>query len=409
MKSTSFKGQIIDEIHNIKYILTKISDYIYKNPELGDTEYKAVKVLTSFLKHNNFSIELGIAGRPTSFRATYDSNIEGPTIAFLCEYDALPKMGHGCGHNMIGTMSVGAAVALSKVLNNIGGKLVVFGTPDEERNGAKVDMAEQGIFKGIDVAMIAHPNPVTMSSGKTLAMDALQFEFKGKSSHAAVAPENGINALDGVILTYNGINALRQHISSDVRIHGIITEGGLAANTVPDKAIAKFYIRANKRANLNQVVKKVKNIAAGASLMTGAEVEITNYEYSFDDMNTNETLSESFNINLRQLGIENIITTSESLPSTDMGNVSYVVPSIQPLIGIGNSELNMHTQELADFTTTDIAHEALIMGASALAMTGYDIITDKALLDKIKSEFDECIKYYNLEEDKKYEYHVKTN
>lgn len=385
------KNEIICEIEKIKEELWDINNYIYNNPELGDEEFKAVEKLTSFLEKHSFNIEIGIANRATSFKAEFDSGIEGPTIAYMCEYDALPGIGHGCGHNMIGTMGAGAGVALSKVINQIGGKVVVFGTCAEETNGAKVDMAEQGVFNNVDVAMMAHPNNITCESGTSLAMEAIEFDFFGQTSHAAASPERGINALDAVILTFNGINALRQHVTSDVRIHGIISEGGVAANIVPDKAVAKFYVRAQKKKYLKEVVEKVKNIARGASLMTGAKLEISNYESSFDDMNTNKNLSKIFNKNLEALGVE--VKEAEKVSgSLDMGNVSYVTPSIHPMIGIGNTKLVGHTIEMAQATISNEAYEAMIKAVAALACTGYDVISDKNLLAEIKKEFEETIK-----------------
>lgn len=385
------KNEIMSEIEKIKESLWDINDYIYCNPELGDQEFKAVEKLTSFLEKHSFNIEIGVANRETSFKAEFDSGKEGPTIAYMCEYDALPGIGHGCGHNMIGTMGAGAGVALSKVINKIGGKVVVFGTCAEETNGAKVDMAEQGLFNNVDVAMMLHPNNVTCESGTSLAMEAIEFDFFGQTSHAAASPEKGINALDAVILTFNGINALRQHVTSDVRMHGIISEGGVAANIVPDKAVAKFYVRAAKKKYLKEVVEKVKNIARGAALMTGARLEISNYESSFDDMNTNKNLSKIFNKNLEGLGVE--VKEAEKVSgSLDMGNVSYVVPSIHPMIGIGNVNLVGHTVEMAEATITNEAHEAIIKGVTALAFTGYDVISDKNLLAEIKKEFEETVK-----------------
>jgi len=380
------KNQIKAEVQSIKERLWEINDYIYNNPEVGDGEYKAVEKLTSLLSEHSFKIEIGIAGRETAFKAVYNSNLEGPTIAFLCEYDALPGIGHGCGHDMIGTISIGAAIALSKVIGRVGGKIEVYGTPAEETNGAKIDMAKQGIFDKVDVAMMMHPYGKTCESGTSLAMEALQFDFTGKSSHAASAPEKGINALDAVILMFNGVNALRQHVTSDVRIHGIISEGGKAANIVPEKAVAKFYVRAQKKSYLKEVIEKVRNIAKGAALMTGASLEVSLYESPFDDMNTNRNLSDSFNKNLRLLGITDI-NPSENIGSLDMGNVSYIVPSIHPLLGIGNPNLSLHTKEMAKATITKEAHNALLIGSMALACTGYDVITDKKLLCEIKREF----------------------
>lgn len=386
------KKHIINELENLKENLIEISDFICRNPELGNKEFMAIEKLINFLKSNDFSIERNILNKATAFKATYDSGSPGASIAYLCEYDALPQVGHGCGHNMIGTMSAGAAVALSKLLSKIGGRVVVFGTPAEETDGAKVAMAEQGAFKNIDVAMILHPGDKTTESGSSLAMDALQFDFEGKASHAAASPHEGINALDAVILTFNGINALRQHVTSDVRIHGIITEGGKAANIVPDRAIAQFYIRAGKKKYLKELVDKVKNIARGAALMTGAELNISNYEISYDNMNTNNALSTAFSNNLKYIGITDIETSRSSYGSIDMGNVSNVVPAIHPYISISlDKPLVSHTTEFRDATLTDTAHTALIKGAEALALTGYDVITDDNLLERIKAEFKKSI------------------
>lgn len=288
---------------------------------------------------------------------------------------------------MIGTMGVGAGAALSKVLEEIGGQITVLGTPAEECDGAKVDMAEKGVFDDIDVAMILHPAEANYESGNSLAMDAIQFCFTGKASHTAAEPEEGINALDGVIQTFNGINALRQHVTSDVRIHGIIKEGGIAANIVPDNAIAQFYVRTATRENLNRVVEKVRNIAKGAALATGAKLEISNYEISYDNMKTNKTLSKTFNSNLKYVGVEDVLPARASYGSIDMGNVSNMVPAIHPYIGIHCSNAVSHSKEFADATITVDAHEALIKGASALALTGCDVITNNNLLKNIKNEF----------------------
>lgn len=381
------KDMILKEIDKCKEELWKISDYIYRNPELGNHEFKSAKKLIDFLEKNNFKVKEGVLDKSTAFIATFDSDITGPNIGYLCEYDALPSIGHGCGHNMIGTMSVGAAAILSKFINKTGGKITVFGTPAEECDGAKVEMAAKGIFNDIDVAMIIHPAGETYESGSSLAMDALQFSFKGKASHAAASPEEGINALDGVILTFNGINALRQHVTSDVRIHGIIKEGGVAANIVPEIAVAQFYIRASTKENLKKVAEKVKNIANGASLMTGASLDISNYEISYEDMKTNQELSLAFTKNLKYSGVINIHPPKSEYGSADMGNVSYIVPSIHPYIGLSCPEISGHTREFAAKTITLKGHEALIQGASALALTGYDILTDNNLLDRIKDEF----------------------
>ncbi|MFD2044316.1 M20 family metallopeptidase [Ornithinibacillus salinisoli] len=379
--------QLSIKLKKIESQLIGMSDHLYEIPELGDQEFQSMKVLTDFLLNHDFKVDIGVVNRPTAFKAEYKSEKQGPTIAYLAEYDALPGVGHGCGHNLIGTISVGAGVALSKLVDEIGGSIIVLGTPAEETNGAKVPMSEQGIFDDIDVAMILHPSDQSYESGESLAMDALQFAFSGKSSHAAASPEKGINALDSVIQLFNGINALREHLPPDVRIHGIISEGGQAANVVPDYAVAQFYIRAKERSYLNQVVQKVKNIAEGASIMTGATLEISNYELSYDDMHTNQALSKAFNNNLEKSTNLPVLQAKQSYGSIDMGNVSHVVPAIHPYIGLNRPGLVAHTKEFADQTITADGHRTLITGALALACTGYDILTDLDLFKSIKDEF----------------------
>ena len=381
------KELLKNKLEAIQNRLWEINDILYYHPELGDEEFESMKLLVEFLEQHQFSVEKGIVGRPTAFKAVYDSKKEGPTIAYLSEYDALPEVGHGCGHNMIGTMSAGAGVLLSKVVDEIGGRVIVLGTPAEETNGAKVPMAEQGVFDDIDAAMILHPADESYESGDSLAMDAIQFDFRGRTSHAAASPEKGINALDAVIQLFNGINALRQHVTSDVRIHGIIKEGGVAANIVPDKAIAQFYVRAKDRNYLNEVVQKVISIAEGASSMTGADVHIENYELSYDNMVTNQTLSQLFTSNLLTTGVKQVEKAKESYGSIDMGNVSHVVPAIHPYIGLDSPGLIAHTREFADLTITDNSHKILARGALALALTGYDLITNKEVFEKMKNEF----------------------
>ncbi|SEN67343.1 amidohydrolase [Amphibacillus marinus] len=382
------KEQLQRHIGDIAADLIKTSQQLYDNPELGGAEFKSAQLLVNYLKAHNFKVEVGLVERPTAFRAIFESEKPGATIGFMAEYDALPGVGHGCGHNLIGTMSVGAAIALSKVLHETGGRVIVYGTPAEETNGAKVPMAEAGLFNELDIAMMVHPAGESVKSGASLAMDALEFSYRGKSSHAAAAPEEGINALDSVLQLFSGINALRQHVKSDVRIHGIIPEGGQAANVVPDYAVAQFYVRAQERKYLNQVVKKIKRIAQSAADMTGATLAVRNYELSYDDMRTNQTLSAIYSKNLIACGETLIHDAKGGLGSIDMGNVSHVVPAIHPYISLDSPGLVAHTKEFANQTVTDSGRKALVRGALSLAMTGFDILNDATLLEQINQEFD---------------------
>jgi amidohydrolase len=382
------KEQIIQAIEASRNDFYRISQYIGENPELGHEEFKASKILAEELNNHGFQVELGTAGLDTAFEAVYDSGLPGPSIAFMSEYDALPDLGHACGHNLIGTMGIAAGIGLSKVVKNCGGKVYVYGTPAEETRGGKVTMAEQGIFNHLDAAMMIHPSSRNVKSGTSLAMDAIQFEFFGKTSHAAAAPQEGINALDAVIQTFNGINALRQHVTPDARIHGIIPKGGEAANIVPDYAVAQFYVRAASRGYLQELIEKVKGCAQGAALATGAKLEISFYELSYDDMRTNVGLSDTFTNNLIQLGIDpSDIHDKEGGGSLDMGNVSNVVPSIHPYIKFSDNPCTGHTKEFRDAALSKEGFDYMLLGAKAMALTGYDLLTQPELLLEIKKEF----------------------
>ena len=376
------KDILLQEGQKLHAKMCEINDYIYANPELGNEEFKSSSKLIAFLEEHNFTVEKGLLGIETSFRAIYDSKKPGATIGYLCEYDALPEIGHGCGHNMIGVMSSAAGIALSKVIDEIGGKIIVYGTPAEETNGAKVVFAEEGIFDELDVAMLVHPSDVNMKSGTTQALYPLEFRYKGKTAHAASCPQNGVNALNSVIQLFNGIDALRQHVTPDVRMHGIIVKGGVAANIVPDEAVADFYFRASTKERVTEVIEKVKKIAEGAALMTGATLEMERYELPYDDLKTNEKLSEMFNENLRALGITDINPGKATGGSSDIGNVSHVAPTIHPYIGITDCPMIGHSVEMAKATTTKKAHDRLLIAALAMAYTGYDVIVRNESLRK---------------------------
>ena len=373
------KDILFKEGQSIKDRLVEISEFMYHNPELGNKEFKSAEQLITLLEEHNFKVEKEFLGLKTAFRAVYDSNKPGLTVGYLCEYDALPEIGHGCGHNMIGTMSAGAGVILSKILDKVGGRIIVYGTPAEETDGAKVIFAEQGVFEELDAAMILHPSDKSSKSGTSMALYPLQFTYKGKTAHAASCPQDGINALNSVIQLFNGIDALRQHVTPDVRMHGIITQGGVAANIVPDEAVAQFYFRAAKKETVMELLEKVKKIAEGAALMTGATLEMERYELPYDDLVTHENLSEAFTENMKALGITEF-EEDKTFGSSDIGNVSHIVPTIHPTIGISNCSVISHSREMADATISDLGHERLLIGTLALAYTGYDVLTKQVEL-----------------------------
>lgn len=372
--------------------LKELNEYIYNNPELGRKEFKACEAHKNILKKYGFKVTENYIGIETAYLAEYSSEKEGPKIAYLAEYDALPEVGHGCGHNILGTVSVGAGILLKDFVNEFGGTVFVYGTPAEETFGAKVDMAEAGCFDNIDAAMLSHPTGKSHErSGTSQAMEALQFTFKGKTAHAAGDPYNGINALDGVIQFFNSVNALRQQTKDSARIHGIISKGGEAANIIPDLAVANFYVRESTTKEMVKLSERVKNCAKGAALATGTELEIENYEYTFKHLVTNETLSDIYVKNLNLQGIENI-PMSEPSGSSDCGDVSHHCPTIHSYFPISKCELTGHSIDFAKASISEEAYKGMKEAVLALAMTGKDILSDKELLKKIKDEFEKAKK-----------------
>jgi len=381
------KEEVIKTIESVRGEIVEIADTIHDNPELGFCEHKAVDLLTSELARCGFDVETGTAGIETAFKARLQGQSGGPKIALLAEYDALPGIGHGCGHNLICSASVGAAIGLTSVMRKLPGRIVVIGTPAEETDGAKVPMVERGVFDDVDAAMMVHPSDMTAVESTSLAMEAIEFTFKGKPSHAAESPHEGIDAVDAVTLMFTAVNALREHVTDDARIHGIITEGGVAPNIIPEKAAARFYIRATTKGYLDEVVEKVKNCARGAALATGAKVTFRNFESSFANMVPNHALAEALRKNLLSLGVGGISPPVAMKGSTDMGNVSHAVPAVHAYIAIGPGGLGLHTKEFAQAAASEDAHKALVLAAKAMAMTAIDILTRPELLEEMKEEF----------------------
>lgn len=388
------KKSILDYVEENKARYIKTSHDIHDHPEIGNEEFFASKLLTDILQAEGFEVEKGVAGHETAFLAKKKGKKDGRTIGFLAEYDALPEIGHACGHNIIGTTSVAAAVALSKVIDEIGGELVVLGTPAEEggpNGSAKGSFVKAGLVEDLDAAIMLHPGAETKLTGPTLAVDPLDFEFFGKPAHASAHPDKGINALDGVIQLFNGINALREHVPSDVRIHGVITDGGDAPNIVPEYAKARFFIRAATREVLNDVTKKIKGIAEGAGLATGAAVKVSAFQNEVDNFILNRRFDQVFKEVLEELG--KTVSTEERAArgSTDAGNISQVVPTIHPHIKIGPSDLVGHTVAFREAARSEKGDQALILGAKAAALTVLELLTNESVFAEIQKEFNERI------------------
>ena len=384
------KEMILTNIEEREEVYLNTSHSIHENPEIGNQEFYASGLLTELLANEGFEVTKNVAGHETAFIARKHSGHKGPAVAFLAEYDALPGLGHACGHNIIGTTSVAAAIALSQALDQIGGEVVVLGTPAEEggpNGSAKGSFVKHGLLKGLDAALMVHPFHKTKVTGYTLAVDPLDFEYIGKSAHAAFAPEEGINALDAVIQLFNGINALRQHVSSDVRIHGIITHGGEAPNIVPDYAKARFFIRAAKRKTCAEVTERVKKIAEGAALATGAKLNIIEFQNEVDDFILNEPFDQLFANACEAVGEPIDRDDLSGIGSTDAGNISQVIPTIHPYIKIGSDSLVPHTPEFREAARSEVGDRALVIGAKALALTALPLYTDEGILQEIKQVF----------------------
>ena len=368
----------------------EIAKYIYENPELGYEEVKAAEALCQAFKESGFQVEKGIYGLPTAFQASMDSGKAGPVAVFFAEYDALPEIGHGCGHNLICAMALLAAKSLAPLLSEIGGRIEVYGTPAEETSGAKVLMAEKGAFDGADFALMAHPGPVSEESGSSLTLIPLQFQYFGKAAHAAACPEEGINALDSLIQLYNGINALRQHLPSDVMIHGYISNGGTAPNVVPDFAEARFYVRAKRRETAEAAAERIKEVARGAALMTGARLEVSSFEATYYNLITNSALCQAFTENQRSMG-DVPRPAAAGIGSLDLGNVSQRVPAVHGWIGFGDPSLIVHSKEFAERTVTEQGKDLLYRGACSIALTAYDVFAKPGLRKAIREEFEATV------------------
>jgi amidohydrolase len=389
--SDELKEKIISEIDKITPRSIEMADHIFDNPELSEKEIEAQKFLTDELKKNGFSIEIGTGTLDTAFRAEFKLNKPGPTIAFIAEYDALPKIGHACHHHIIASSSVNMAIALSKLKDDMAGKIVVMGTPAEEWMDAKGIMDRNGAFEGLDVGLMFHGGSKNNTKLIVLAVDGLEFAYRGKAAHAAAAPHEGINALDAVILLFTSVNALRQQLKEDVRIHGNVTKGGDAVNIIPETAVARFYIRSQQRKYLNEVVEKVKNCARGAALQTGAELTISVFEDPGNDLLMNTNLISEFEKNFKSLGgkMEN---EPFLLGSSDIGNLSYAIPVLHPMVQTSEEGYALHTEEFLKTGKTDFAYKAMILGMKAVALTGARVLMEPDFLSSIKKEFTESKK-----------------
>jgi amidohydrolase len=386
----ALKQRIIDEVEARREELIHIADTLFADPEIAFEEFESAALLSSVLEENGFAVERGVAGLETAFVGTLRGREDAPRVAFLAEYDALPELGHACGHNLIGTAALGAGLAMKAVLPELGGTIQVIGTPAEERGGGKVIMVQGGVFDQVDVAMMVHPSGRNITRRKSLTSHKVGIEFFGRAAHAAAWPDAGINALDAVIQTFNGINALRQHLRDDARIHGIITHGGRVTNIVPDYAAAQFGVRAADVGYAEKIIAKIRACAEGGARATGARLEFKEPEVYYANIMPNPRLADLVDANMAALGIQvRLPLPNERMGSSDMGNVSQAVPALHPYIAIGPEELAGHTVEFREAAGSPVGHEGMIKAAKVLAMTAVDLLAVPANMAEVKEVFQE--------------------
>ena len=382
--------------------LFDLSKDVHAHPELNYEEFYSSEALAGFLEKHDLRVERGIGGIETAFRVVIPGGAgNGPTIAVLAEYDALPEIGHGCGHNLIAMAAMGAALGLKANAQDLPGTVMVIGTPAEEGGGGKIRMLEEGVFQGVDATLSSHPFsnrtiiPAAAPRGESwsLAMVGYRYMYHGKAAHAAAYPEAGINALNAVIHLFTGIDALRQHLRDDVRMHGVITDGGTAPNVVPEFAAANFMLRSRDGRYLaDEVVGKVRSVAEGAAAMTGSRLEVEEFYPFYENVQPNVTLAQAMAANAQELGLkldEPIPGRPGSGASTDFGNVSQAMPGYELRYAVSETPVPSHTRQMQKTAVTDLALNNALLVAKALSLTASDLLRDVTLVAAAKAEYAE--------------------
>ena len=371
--------------------LFEFSRALFNDPELSLEEVRASRRLTEILARESFQVACGVAGLPTSFVAVARGARSGPSVGILAEYDALPDVGHGCGHNLIAGSALGAGMVLGRLRSRLAGEIRIIGTPAEETVGGKVVMAREGVFDGLDAVMMIHPGTEFRVHTTSLACQSIEVTFQGKASHAVAAPDRGVNALDPLVQLYIGVDALRKSLTPEVRIPGVIVEGGKRANVVPELATGRFSIRARNRTAVEAILDRIVRLAHGLAAASGAKVSIRRMDETYDEMLTNSVIAGLFKQNLKALGEETNDAPRERMGSLDMGNVSHAVPALHAYIGIVPPSGALHTREFADATVSETGRRGLLLAVQALSMTAVDLLSRPDAVAAARSEFLQAI------------------
>jgi amidohydrolase len=390
MSLETLKKDVASAVDAMAAELLALSHAIHDEPELALEEVKAAARLTGAVEANDLPVQREAFGLKTAYVSEF-GNSNGPTVAILSEYDALPGIGHACGHNIIATSGLGAALALAKLGAKLPGRVRYLGTPAEERFGGKELIALAGGFAGLDAAMMMHPSNLDLVTMPCIAISEVEVTYHGRAAHAAAMPYRGLNALDAVVTAYQTIAQLRQHIKQSERIHGIITDGGLAANIVPEKAGCRFYVRAADIHELAKLKARVQACFEAGALATGCRLELKWGNTDYLDLKTSWPMAGAFERNAGVLGRE-FFPVKEIPPgfagSTDMGNVSHRVPSIHPMFAVAPAGVIIHNAEFAKWAASEKGDAAVLDGAKALAQTALDLMCDAPLRERVKADFD---------------------
>jgi amidohydrolase len=377
------KAAARERIEGARERLLELSHRIHAEPELGMEEEKACAWLSDELSGAGFAVERGVGGLDTAFSARSGP---GPFRVVVCaEYDALPEIGHACGHNIIAAMSVGAGLGLAAVADDIGVEVTVLGTPAEESDGGKIILLDQGAFDGAHAAMMVHPTPFDVVRMPIIAVNQLNVRYFGKEAHASAFPELGVNAADAMVVAQTAIGLLRQHLRATDRVHGIVTHGGDAPNVVPSRTEGTWLVRAHDLSELAEVEAKVMRCFEAGALATGARLEVTPEHPPYAEMHHHPALSSLYRANAEALGRSflDLGDDERTAGSTDMGNVSLAVPSIHPSIGIDSLPAANHQPEFTAQCVTPVADKALLDGAIAMAWTVIDAVADDQLRERL--------------------------
>ena len=379
----SLKDRATTAYEAVEAELRDISRWMYENPELGYEEFESSRRLSSFLDKNGFEVDHPAYDLPTAFEARVGS--AGPRVVICAEYDALPQVGHACGHNVIATSSLGAAIGLAGLADELGIRLTVLGTPAEEGGGGKIDLIEAGAFQDAAAAMLIHPSPRNLADPRLLAAQGITVTFEGRTAHAAATPQMGINALDAFVQAYNNIATLRQQFLPSDRVHGVIHEGGGAPNVIPDRTVSQWIVRAATADRFEELRARILACFEAAATATGCTLEIAYEGDPYIDLVSDPTMTAIFAANSVALGRE-MPTYAESkietYASSDMGNVSHIVPSLHPSVKIETDAVN-HQPEFAAATITPSGEQAMRDGAITMAHTVIDLAEQK-LWDQLR-------------------------